>query len=169
MRPPDIVVGDPGGDLGAGVIEIEEQGLVEQLIPHPAIKALKPFCIGFPGAMKCQSMAVSLLQASMALQVNSVPWSDTIMPGLPRRATMAVSSRATRRPEIDVSGMAPKHSLVTSSTMLRMRKRRPLANWSWTKSNDQRAFGFASTRIGTRAPTALRRARRLRTVSPSSR
>jgi hypothetical protein len=28
---------------------------------------------------------------------------------LPRRSTIAVSSRATRRPEIDVSGMAPKH------------------------------------------------------------
>jgi hypothetical protein len=67
---------------------------------------------------------VSLLQASMALQVNSVPWSDTIIPGLPRRSTIAVSSRATRRPEIDVSGIAPRHSLVTSSTMLKMRKHR---------------------------------------------
>ncbi|PWE77300.1 hypothetical protein XF30_11550 [Bradyrhizobium sp. SUTN9-2] len=119
--------------------------------------------------MKCQSMAASLHQASMALQVNSVPWSDAIIPGLPRRWTIAVSSRATRRPEIDVSGMAPRHSLVTSSTMVRMRKRRPLANWSWTKSSDQRAFGLASTRIGARVPTAWRRARRLRTVSPSSR
>jgi hypothetical protein len=31
---------------------------------------MKPFCMGFPGAMKCQSMAVSLSQTSMALQVN---------------------------------------------------------------------------------------------------
>ncbi len=29
------------------------------------------------------------------------------LPGLPRRSTIAVSSRATRRPEIDVSGIAP--------------------------------------------------------------
>ncbi|MGY3363359.1 hypothetical protein ACVWZL_000484 [Bradyrhizobium sp. GM2.4] len=65
----------------------------------------KPFCMGFPGAMKCQSIAASLHQASMALQVNSVPWSDTIIPGLRRRSTIAASSRATRRPEIDVSGM----------------------------------------------------------------
>lgn len=63
----------------------------------------------------------------MALQVNSVPLSETISPGLPRRAITVVSSRATRRPEIDVSGMAPRHSLVTSSTILRMRKRRPLS------------------------------------------
>jgi hypothetical protein len=32
---------------------------------------------------------------------------ETIWLGLPRRATIAVGSRATRRPEIDVSGMAP--------------------------------------------------------------
>jgi hypothetical protein len=37
------------------------------------------------GAMKCQSMLVSLHQASMALQVSSVPLSETIEPGLPRR------------------------------------------------------------------------------------
>jgi hypothetical protein len=44
-----------------------------------------------------------------------------------------------------------------------------LANWSWTESIDQRAFGLASTRMGARVPTALRRARRFRTQSPSSR
>lgn len=51
-----------------------------------------------------------------------MPWSETISPGLPRRSISAESSRATRRPEIDVSGIAARHSLVTSSTMLRMRK-----------------------------------------------
>jgi len=105
----------------------------------------------------------------MAFEVNSVPLSETIMPGLPRRAINVVSSRATRFPEIDVSGIAARHSRVTSSTTLRMRNRRPQANWSCTKSSDQRAFGFASTGIGARVPTARRRARRLRTVSPSSR
>jgi hypothetical protein len=48
-----------------------------------------------------------LHQASIALQVNSVPSSETIERGLPRQARIAVSSRATRRPEIDVSGIAP--------------------------------------------------------------
>ena len=37
---PDIVVGDPVGDLGAGVVEIEKQGLVQLLIAHPAIEGL---------------------------------------------------------------------------------------------------------------------------------
>ena len=40
--------------------------------------------IGFPGAIKCQSIWLSSDQVSMALQVNSVPLSETIMPGLPR-------------------------------------------------------------------------------------
>jgi len=55
------------------------------------------------------------------------------------------------------------------STTLSSRKRWPLANWSWTKSNDRRALARASTGIGARVPTALRRAFRLRTVNPSSR
>src|SRR3954447_11199553 len=59
--------------------------------------------------------------------------------------------------------MAARHSRVTSSTIFRTRKRRPLANWSWTKSSDHRAFGRASTSIGARVPKARRRARRLRT------
>jgi mannose-1-phosphate guanylyltransferase/mannose-6-phosphate isomerase len=94
----------------------------------------------------------------------------TVKPGgLPRRSISAVSSRATRRPEIEVSGIAARHSRVTSSTMLRIRNRRPQANWSWTKSRDRRALATASTRIGARVPTARRRVRRLRTVRPSSR
>jgi len=67
----------------------------------------------------------------MALMVNSVAWSLTMSPDLPHRSMIAVSSRATRWPKIDLSRMAPRHSLVTSSTMLRIRKRRPSANWSW--------------------------------------
>ena len=86
----------------------------------------------------------------MAFEVNSVPLSETIMSGLPRRSIKTVSSRATRRPEIEVSGIAARHSRVTSSTMFRMRSRRPQASWSWTKSTDQRAFGLDSTRIGAR-------------------
>ena len=36
VRSPNIVVSDPVSDLGAGVVEIEEKGLVEQFIAHPA-------------------------------------------------------------------------------------------------------------------------------------
>jgi hypothetical protein len=60
----------------------------------------------------------------MAFEVNSVPLSVTIICGLPRLPMSTVNSRATRLPEIEVSGIAARHSRVTSSTMLRMRKRR---------------------------------------------
>src|SRR5216684_1487965 len=40
--------------------------------------------MGLPGAMKCQVMPFSCAQASMAFDVNSVPLSETIIPGLPR-------------------------------------------------------------------------------------
>jgi hypothetical protein len=76
---------------------------------RPLRLSQKPFCIGFPGAMKCQTIPLSCVQASMAFDVNSVPLSETIMPGFPRRLISAVSSRATRRPEIDVSGIAARH------------------------------------------------------------
>ena len=58
-----------------------------------------------PGAMQCHLIRCSEHYRKMALLVSSVPLSLTIMPGLPRRSIRAVSSRATRRPEIEVSGM----------------------------------------------------------------
>ena len=61
-------------------------------------------------------------QPRMAFEVNSVPLSDTIIRGLPRAPTSIVNSRATCLPEIEVSGIAARHTRVTSSTMLRMRK-----------------------------------------------
>jgi len=45
-----------------------------------------------------------------------------------RRSIRSVSSRATRRPEIEVSGIAARHSRVTSPTTLSTRKRWPLTN-----------------------------------------
>src|SRR5665213_2481658 len=38
----------------------------------------------------------------MAFDVNSVPWSETIICGLPRVSISVVSSRATRRPESEL-------------------------------------------------------------------
>ena len=40
MRPPLVVVVDPGRDLRPGVIKTEEQALVKKLVAHPAIEAL---------------------------------------------------------------------------------------------------------------------------------
>ena len=47
-----VVILGPGRDHIAGMIEVEEQRLVQKLITHPAIEALDmPFCIGLPGAI----------------------------------------------------------------------------------------------------------------------
>jgi len=100
MWPTEVAVGDPLRDLRFGVAEAEEQRFIEQFVAQAAIEALaKPLCMGFPGAMKCQATVLSCAQASMARDVNSVPLSETIGLGLPRRSTSAVSSRAARRPE----------------------------------------------------------------------
>ncbi|MCP1909543.1 hypothetical protein J2R96_002023 [Bradyrhizobium elkanii] len=116
-----IVVGDPCREFGPGIVETEEQRLIQELVAHPAVKALdEAVYIGLPGAMKCQSMPVSLHQTSMALQVSSVPLSDDQAGFAAPRDNRRQFPRP-RRPEIDVSGIAPRHSLVTSSTMLRMR------------------------------------------------
>ena len=74
VRAPLIVVSGPVRDRGAGVPEAEEQRLVQQLVPHaPVGLSQTPFCIGLPGAMKCQAIRFSLVQASIAFEVNSVP------------------------------------------------------------------------------------------------
>ena len=40
MRPLGVVVGDPATDELAGLVEIEKDCLVEELVAHPAVKAL---------------------------------------------------------------------------------------------------------------------------------
>lgn len=50
---------------GAHLVEIEEQALVEQIVAHPAVETPdKPFSMGVPGAMKCQSITTSLHQVA---------------------------------------------------------------------------------------------------------
>ena len=70
--------------------------LRQKLVAHPAVEAFaKAVCISFPGAMKCQAIWLFSDQAGMALQVNSAPLPQTIMPGLRRRSINADRSRAT--------------------------------------------------------------------------
>jgi hypothetical protein len=64
----------------------------------------------------------------MAFEVSSVPLSLTIVLGLPQATRRRSSSRATRMPEIEVSGTSARHSRVQSSTTARMRMRRPSMN-----------------------------------------
>ena len=56
----------------------------------------------------------------MAVEVNSLPLSLTIIFGLPRSATSRSSSRTTRTRDSDVSASWVRHSRVQSSTTVRM-------------------------------------------------
>ena len=38
MRPRRVVVGDPGSNDLAGLVEIKEQALVEKFVPHAAVE-----------------------------------------------------------------------------------------------------------------------------------
>ena len=58
--------------------------------------------------MKCQVILFSCAQASTAFDVNSVSLSETIIHGSPCRSINEVRSRATRRPEMEVSGIAAR-------------------------------------------------------------
>src|SRR3954468_7845584 len=129
VRTPVVVVVDPIRDAASGVIEAEEQGFIEKLISHPAVETLAKAVLH--GLARCDEVpgdVVLLRPGQHGVEVNSVPLSETIIPGLPRCSIRAVSSRATRRPEMEVSGIAARHSRVTSSTMFRMRNRWPQAN-----------------------------------------
>jgi hypothetical protein len=100
----------------------------EKLVAHAPVEALtKAVLHRLSRGNQMLDDLLSCVQASMAFEVNPIPLSDTIMPGLPRRSIKTVSSRATRRPGIEVSGIAAKHSRITSSTMFRMGDRRPRA------------------------------------------
>jgi hypothetical protein len=70
------------------------------------------FSIGLPGRMKCSATPRECAQASSALLVNSGPLSQTIAFGAPRTAMISLRTRATRKPEIDVSTSIARHSRV---------------------------------------------------------
>jgi hypothetical protein len=59
--------------------------------------------------------------------VSSAPLSETHIAGRPREAIRASSSRTTRSPGNEVSGTSARHFRVKSSTIARMRNRRPSA------------------------------------------
>src|SRR5579863_4170922 len=93
----------------------------------------------------------------MALQVSSVPLSETIISGLPLSATIASSARATRGPGSEVSTSAASPSRVSWSSTLNTRKRRPVSSTSETKSSTQIWFGRCARCSGARVPQALPR------------
>ena len=60
VRSLGVAVVDPAGQDRAGLADGEEQGLVETLVARAAVKpSTKPFWVGSPGAMWCQSTPAS--------------------------------------------------------------------------------------------------------------
>ena len=76
----------------------------------------------------------------------------------------AVSSRATRRPEIEVPTTAARHSFVTSSITLKIRNRRPWTNWSWIEPWSR----HWSEAHGEGRPTSVRSARPPSAAAPGA-
>src|ERR1700733_6333845 len=111
------------------MIEAEEQALVEKFVAHAAVETLAEAILHRPSwRNEMPDDPVVVRPGEHGVRGELGPIVRDVMPGLPRRSINAVSSRATRRPEIEVSGIAAKHSRVTSSTMFRMRNRRPQAS-----------------------------------------
>jgi hypothetical protein len=151
------------------MVKVKEQALIEKLVAHAAVEALTEAVLhrlSWRNEMP-QTIWLSCAQASLALEVNSVPLSHTIMPGFPWRSTSIVNSRATHRPR----GVGDRRQALSRHVIDDVQDAEPSAadELSWTKPRDQRALAAASTRIGAPVPAARRRARRLRTVRPSSR
>lgn len=73
---------------------------------------MNAFGVGFPCAMACQSSPVFRTHRGMAMLVNAVPLSDTIVPGFPCSVMAPSSARVIRRPDRDVSAIRARLSRV---------------------------------------------------------
>jgi hypothetical protein len=121
-----IVIVAPGFERGTGMRQRTEQRLVQELVAEPAIEALDERVLGrFAWRYVVPADAALVGPVQMALEVSSVPLSETIVAGFARLAMIRSSSRATLRPGIEVSATSARHSRVQSSTTARIRKRRP--------------------------------------------
>ena len=118
MRTTIVVVVGPVGNVGRGMIEAEEQGFIEKLIPHPAVKTLAEAVLH--GLARCDEVPIDAMlssgdvpgsvelqkrsQTRMAFDVNSVPLSRRSIPAC--RAVRSVRS-VRAQPEVRRS-MCPR-------------------------------------------------------------
>src|SRR5271168_2438161 len=96
MRPALVVIVDPVRDLGPGMIEAEEQALVEKLVAHAPVETLAEAVLHrLSRRDEMPDEPVVLHPGEQGVRGELGPIVETIMPGLPRRSISAVSSRAT--------------------------------------------------------------------------
>lgn len=121
-----IVIGAPGRHGCPDVSKRWEQGLIEQFVPQSAVEALDEGILDrLARSNVVPVVPIRSAKPRMALDVNSVPLSLTIILGRPRVAISVSSSLATRRPDSEVSATKVRHSRVQLSTTVSTRKRRP--------------------------------------------
>ena len=95
-----------------------EKHLVQQLVPEPRIEAFDESILRRLAQLDVAPFDASLVSPDEdRVRISSVPLPEWIASGLPSQAMIRLSSRATRWPEIEVSGTSAKRSRVHSSTM----------------------------------------------------
>ena len=171
MRPHMVVIVAPEPQHQTGMAERHEQCLVEAFVAQAFVEAPDiAVLLRLAGRDIVPSTGRSCVRPRIARLVGSVPLSLKIISGgLPLAAIRALSSRATREPDNEVSTTSGKHSRVKSSTTARMRMRMPLISVSLTKSRLRRWLGPCGNAIGARVPMAHLRPRRRLTRRLSSR
>src|SRR5690242_8630909 len=149
--------------------ERAEEGLVQQLVPEPAVEALDQGVLLRLARGDVVPLDASVLtppQDRHAGQLGAVvrdARDRLAAPGDDR-----IELAPDPQPDRDVSATSPRHSRVKSSTTARMRKRRPSLSWSCRKSSDQRWLGPCGTVSGALVPSARLRPPRRRTCNRSS-
>ena len=99
MWPRSVVVRDPGADELAGLIEIHEQALIEQLVAHPAVA--EAAVVGKPDEIKGTGIA-----AFVTLEASHPP-SDSLKDELQRHVVKQIGALA-RPDEIRFTDSLPK-------------------------------------------------------------
>ena len=108
MRALGVLVVDPSSEDRAGLVDREEQRLVEQFVEIPTIEALDVAVLR--RLARCDEMPLDAsfaLLGEHAFEVSSMPLSLTIIFSAPRSAIRSASSRTTLRPGIDVHLQQP--------------------------------------------------------------
>lgn len=170
MRSAGVVIGRPVRDRLTRMIEAEEQGLVQQFVPHPPVEGFhEPVLHGFAGCdvVPVDGMILRPGEDGIRGELGAVIGDDHS-----RLASLSNQTRQLSRhtPARD-RGVGDGRQALAGHVIddVENPKAAAIGHLIVDESSDQRALALASTRIGARMPTARRLARRLRTVRPSSR
>ncbi len=128
MRTKVVIIDEPFARCDPSRDDVGETVRVKKLVANlPLNDSTWPFCVGFPGSMKCRATLCSAPHLSIARLVNSSPWSNRIVSGRPRSQPIASNTRKTRCVGSMKSTSTESASRVKSSISVRTRICRPFA------------------------------------------